>query len=105
MRAIITAAVLGLTLVEASAPLHAQEWRTTIERNCVKQIGEQGGHWPAWSKCVAQHLWGWDARTQAAYRECVKPIRQRIMTSDVCNNCEDEDLEVISCMSGKLGAR
>jgi hypothetical protein len=94
MRAIITTAVLGLALVEASVPSHAQEWRA-IEGQCVKQIGEQRGHWPAWALCTIDRAF--PGTDPAWVRQCIQREEQIRDREHACNLCGDPVRAVVSC--------
>lgn len=101
MRTILCAAVLGLALIEAAPAAHAQPLRS-IKYQCVKQIGETTGHWPAWTKCIAQHLWGWDTKVQAVYADCWHPIWAERLREGTCNQCGNPTEEALSCMKRRL---
>lgn len=103
MRTILCAAVMGLAVGAAAAPAQAQDQPLrSIEYRCVKQIGETTGHWPAWTKCIAQHLWGWDTKVQAVYADCWKPIWAERLREETCNQCGNPTEEALSCMKRRL---
>lgn len=96
------AAAAALAVVSLATAAHAQPWRA-IEGRCVKQIGEQTEHWPAWVKCTARQLWGWSDRVQEVYAACWVPLWNERLRDNVCQQCGDPAGMALSCMARRLG--
>ena len=99
----LAVAAAAFSIVGLTASAHAQAWRPTIEANCVKQIGEQRGHWPAWAKCVVQHLYGWNDEVQEHFNRCWVPVWNEYLQGQFCNLCGDPVRSVVNCTRRGLG--
>lgn len=88
------ALTLALGVIALPLAARAQTW-APIARQCVAQIGEQGGHWPEWSECTIKRAFPQinPERVQVCIAQ-VAVIRER---EQACNNCGDPVADVVRC--------
>lgn len=95
-------AVIGISAAAAAQTLPPPRQLRSIEVQCVRQIGERMGLWPAWLKCEARRIWGWNGRVQNAYAQCWVPIWNERAREGTCNQCGAPTLTALRCMSKRL---